>query len=148
MTPAGHTQGKSRGKRVSEETLENPSIVRPKWERNRVSIVIVNALEKLNATASSARISKQEEAVQDLQVCFGDIFSIEDLVDAMAVMESEIKVQLYLVASCELQEKWLYQEIQKLWNSADSSCIENACLPIERFVLLMQSINICQLLID
>ncbi|PWW73267.1 hypothetical protein C7212DRAFT_347005 [Tuber magnatum] len=96
MTPEGSREGKGRGKCVSEETLGNPSVVRPKQERNRASIAIANALEKLNATASSGQISKQEEAVRDLRVRFGDVFSLEELVDAVTVMESEIKARMYL----------------------------------------------------
>ncbi|KAG0634848.1 hypothetical protein HOY80DRAFT_1096226 [Tuber brumale] len=120
ITPGKSKEEKRKEKRVSEETLENPSIIRPKRERNGAGIAIANALEKLSAMAGSAQISKQEEAVRDLQVRFGDIFSLEELVNAMTVMESEIKARIYLGASHELQEKWLRQEIQKLQNSAHS----------------------------
>jgi len=58
----GHIQGKGKGKRIAEEKLGNSSIIRPKRERKRAGIVIANAREKLDATASSAQISKQEEA--------------------------------------------------------------------------------------
>lgn len=130
----GHTQGKGKGKRISEEKLENSSIVRPKRERKGAGIAIANALEKLNATASSAQISKQEEAVRDLQVQYGDIMSMEELVDAMSVMESEIKARLYLVASSELQAKWLRQEIQKLRNLGNSSYNQQLCLRAKTYL--------------
>ncbi|KAG0644484.1 hypothetical protein HOY80DRAFT_1028903 [Tuber brumale] len=54
ITPGKSKEEKSKEKRVSEETLENPSIIRPKWERNGAGIAIANALEKLSATAGSA----------------------------------------------------------------------------------------------
>jgi len=75
MMAGGYIVGRSIGKYIAEEKLENSPIVQPKQERKGAGIAIANTIEKLNATLSSPQIINQEEAVQDRQVSNGDILT-------------------------------------------------------------------------
>ena len=107
--------GRESEEEAEEEKTRLPVKKKAKVERKTAGHAIAQALDRLGGTAQSIQRSKAEIAVERIQTDYSSSLSVEDLVKAFIVMESEVKASIFIgLKAGQARDRWLQEAINNL----------------------------------
>ncbi|KAG0632919.1 hypothetical protein HOY80DRAFT_1065903 [Tuber brumale] len=98
-----------------EEKIPVSKKSRPERKTRTTGHAIAQALDHLSATAQTIQPSKVELAVERLQEDYESIFTINQFVKALVVMENDVKASIFIALKAgEARDLWIQEAINKL----------------------------------
>ncbi|KAG0634712.1 hypothetical protein HOY80DRAFT_1004924 [Tuber brumale] len=105
----------SGGEEEEEERIPVSKKSRPERKTRTTGHAIAQALDRLSATAQTIQRSKVELAVEWLQEDYESIFTIDQFVKALVVIENEVKASIFIALKAgEARDLWIQEAINKL----------------------------------